>query len=420
MLYAIISDIHANAAALRATLADAHRRGVKRVVCLGDVVGYGPAPKEALALVRRTAAACIAGNHDSAVSGARDINDFNDFAADAVSRHQVMLGKTEKEWLRRLPHVWTSPPFKLPQSGESVRFACAHGSFDDPQAFNYIFEADDAAASWNARSEPLLFVGHTHVPALFVLGASGTPHKLEPTSFVMEPGKRYIVNPGSVGFPRSGTGACFSSYCIFNDSTAAVEFVTVPFDLRSVMPAGGAEHVRKGRKTAIAISSAAVAAALAGAAAYWLAPRERTVTRVETKIERRVETRTVVQTVQATNAIPPEATAATAADALFETVRSETMLISPDVRKLYLAMALTPDSPKVHVRMRFWNGFGSLIGEETIQVSQRCGGKGGRVIKVPETAVRMVADVRKARGAGACGIARWWCSPNPANGRKRQ
>ena len=86
-------------------------------------------------------------------------------------------------------------------------------------------------ASWEARTEQLLFVGHSHRPGIFVLGASGTPHRLDATDFTLEDGKRYIVNPGSVGYPRSGD--CRSSYCIYDDESRTVEFRSLPFDLDS-------------------------------------------------------------------------------------------------------------------------------------------------------------------------------------------
>ena len=81
MRYAIISDIHANLEALERVLADAKSCGAERIICLGDVVGYGPRPAETLARVRSACAAIVAGNHDDAVSGRMDASDFIDLAA---------------------------------------------------------------------------------------------------------------------------------------------------------------------------------------------------------------------------------------------------------------------------------------------------------------------------------------------------
>ena len=220
MRYAIISDVHANEAALRAVLTDAADEQVEKIICLGDVLGYGPEPVAALELVYRRAHVCLAGNHDDAVCGRFPVEDFTEFAAAAVARHRAAITHEAKDWLAHLPYTC-----------EFEGFACAHGDFSDPQNFNYVLEAEDAVPSWEARTEQLLFVGHSHRPCIFVLGASGTPHRIDAADFTLEDGKRYIVNPGSVGYPRSGD--CRSSYCIYDDAERTVEFRSLPFDLDS-------------------------------------------------------------------------------------------------------------------------------------------------------------------------------------------
>ena len=218
MRYAIISDVHANEAALRAVLTDANDARAEKVICLGDVLGYGPDPVAALELVYRRVHVCLAGNHDDAVCGRFPVEDFTDFAAEAVKRHRAAITQKAIDWLRHLPYTCAFEGF-----------ACVHGDFADPKHFDYILEPQDAVPSWSERPEPLLFVGHTHQPGIFVIGASGTPHRLDGMDFTLEDGKRYIVNPGSVGYPRSG--ACRSSYCIYDDQSRTVFFRTLPFDL---------------------------------------------------------------------------------------------------------------------------------------------------------------------------------------------
>ena len=220
MRHAIISDVHANESALRAVLTDAVDARADKVICLGDVLGYGPEPVAALELVYRCAHVCLAGNHDDAVSRRFPVEDFTDFAAAAIARHRAALSQEAIDWLRRLPYTC-----------EFDGFACVHGDFSDPKHFNYILEPQDAQPSWKERPEQLLFVGHTHQPGIFVVGASGSPHLLAGVDFTLEDGKRYIVNPGSVGYPRSG--ACRSSYCIYDDQSRTVFFRTLPFDLDS-------------------------------------------------------------------------------------------------------------------------------------------------------------------------------------------
>jgi predicted phosphodiesterase len=218
MRYALVSDLHGNLQAWRAVLRDIAASRVERILCLGDVVGYGPNPAEVLESVYAEAHRIVLGNHDAALCGRMDTSRFNDEARQIlewtrsrVSRDAVKLAAT-----------W---PLQLQGPG----FRCAHATFDAPARFGYVEEPADAAACWAAAPDPLLFVGHTHRPEVFVLGASGTPHRIDAQDFVVEPGKRFLVNVGSVGQPRDGDPrAC---YVIFEPATGSVYFRRVPFDL---------------------------------------------------------------------------------------------------------------------------------------------------------------------------------------------
>ena len=252
MRYAVISDIHANMSALRAVLSDAAAQGADAVVCLGDVVGYGPLPKESLALVRRSAAIVLAGNHDDAVSGRQGSDDFIDLAGEAISRHREALNADELDWLRTLPY------------GCRLEGAiAAHGDFTAPKAFNYIDDEASATDNFNATDAQLMFVGHTHVPGIFLTGRSGRVYRLGPRDFTLEDGKRYIVNPGSVGYPRESDGACYSSYVLYDTAERTVCFRTLPFSVASVMQRGTVPRRRLGLVlAAILLALAAIASAL--------------------------------------------------------------------------------------------------------------------------------------------------------------
>jgi predicted phosphodiesterase len=220
MRYAIVSDIHANLGAWKTALADIADMKVDRIICLGDVVGYGAEPVEVLESVHRKAFAVLMGNHDAAVCGKMDPQVFTSRAQQAVRRHREQVSEKGLNWLSQLPLVLNAP-----------RFRCAHGDFSAPAAYNYILDAEEALPSWQSASEQLLFVGHTHCPGIHVIGKSGTPHALPSGDFTLEKGKRYIVNPGSVGYPRLREGR--STYCIFDDHAQTVVFRSLPFDHES-------------------------------------------------------------------------------------------------------------------------------------------------------------------------------------------
>jgi len=229
MRYAFISDVHANLTALQSVLNDISRLKVDQIICLGDTMGYGPQPAETLELIYQVAEIHLLGNHDAAVCGKLNPVIFSPSARKAVLKHREMVGGQALKWLESMPLTLKAPDF-----------LCAHGDLSKPGAFNYIISEADALPSWNATHEQLLFVGHTHLAAIYVIGASGAPHYLDPCDFILEPGKRYIINPGTVGYPRSGKFE--STYCIYDSDEKSIVFRHLPFDYiaynRSLAAAG--------------------------------------------------------------------------------------------------------------------------------------------------------------------------------------
>lgn len=218
MQYAIISDIHANLQAWNAVLLDIRSLKADRIICLGDIVGYGPNPAEVLKSVHANVDHLALGNHDAVICGKIDASLFNESAREIILWTRNQLNNHAIKFLQTLP---------LTLDGGSFR--CAHGEFSEPAAFNYVIDPEDAMPSWEAIDEQLLFIGHTHQSAIFLLGRSGTPRVVDAQDFVLEPGKRFLVNVGSVGQPRDGeTRAC---YCIFDSDNCSVCWRRIPFDL---------------------------------------------------------------------------------------------------------------------------------------------------------------------------------------------
>ncbi|MEI6970630.1 MAG: metallophosphoesterase family protein [bacterium] len=218
MRYAIVSDIHSNLQAWNAVLLDIRSLGVDRIICLGDIVGYGPNPVEVLESVHANVDHFVLGNHDAVICSKLDDELFADSARTVLEWTRQRVGRNAAAFLSRLP---------LTLDGGTFR--CAHGDFADPGYFNYVTEPHEAMPSWNAVGEQLLFVGHTHLPSIFLLGRSGTPHRVPAQDFVIEPEKRYIVNPGSVGQPRDGDAR--ASYCVYDQDAGEVRWRRIPFDI---------------------------------------------------------------------------------------------------------------------------------------------------------------------------------------------
>lgn len=220
MRYAFVSDIHANIQAWQKVAEDIKSNNVDRIICLGDVIGYGPNPSEVLHDLRYKVDAFVLGNHDAAICGKLDESLFNDDA-------RVLLTWTRKQLSSQDITFLGTFPLTLVGDG----FLCAHGEFAEPGSFDYVLEANEALPSWKATNSNLLLVGHTHEPALYVMGASGTPRTVEPQDFVVDPQKRYFVNIGSVGQPR--TADMRASYCIYDTEIRAIYWRRVAFDVEA-------------------------------------------------------------------------------------------------------------------------------------------------------------------------------------------
>ncbi len=218
MKFAIISDIHANLQAWLAVSADMGTLPIDRVIHLGDLIGYGPNPREVMSLAYHRIDYNLMGNHDAAVLNKLNLDKWNRRARQMIrwTRNQLT-----EEQLKQLS--------KAPLSLSNRQFRCTHSECSRPGEFYYVQEAKHALHSWRAVSEQLIFIGHTHIPKIFVLGSSGEPHELEAQSFMCEEGKRYIVNVGSVGFPRNESD--HASYVYFDDEEMTVYWRRVPFDV---------------------------------------------------------------------------------------------------------------------------------------------------------------------------------------------
>lgn len=241
MRYAIISDVHGNLEALEAVVQAVRRERADAVISLGDIVGYGADPAQAIALVRSLdAAVSLAGNHEWGVLGKTSLSYFNAHAARAVEWTRSVLGKEDREYLEGLP-----------LTGERGGAAFVHGSLDDPAAFNYILSAADASLMGASMRLPLAFVGHSHVPGIYALaGAQAVACAGEKAALL--PGRRYVVNAGSVGQPRDGDPR--AAYAVYDDTERTVEIRRVSYDveraqekiLRAGLPAYLAHRLGEG------------------------------------------------------------------------------------------------------------------------------------------------------------------------------
>ncbi len=225
----LLSDIHSNCEALEACLAAAP--GCDMVVNLGDIVGYGASPNEVTERARGLGKFFVRGNHDKAVTGLTDLNDFNPVAAVAALWTRDQLTQENSAWLRALPQG----PLSIVEAPDAQ---FVHGSPLDED--EYVVNSEEAFASLRQSAAPITFFGHTHLQGGFYDNGAGddafypeykTVGKSESWEFTLEKGVRYLINPGSVGQPRDGDWR--AAFATFDTGTRTVSFRRVPYDLKT-------------------------------------------------------------------------------------------------------------------------------------------------------------------------------------------
>jgi len=216
--YAVLADIHGNLEALEAVLADAQRAGAERVLCLGDIVGYGANPKECLDIVRERDAVIVAGNHDWAAAGNVGVDYFNADARDSVEWTRGQLTEPDIAFLKEL---------KLVNVFDQVTLV--HGSPFSPEYFEYLQTSYDVQVAFDHMDTRLCFVGHSHVPVMFT-DTDPLDYFLR-EEYELPAETKVIVNVGSVGQPRDlDPRAC---YAIYDDEGRAVWLRRIEYDLQA-------------------------------------------------------------------------------------------------------------------------------------------------------------------------------------------
>ncbi len=224
----LLSDIHANLEALEASLAVVP--SFDAVVNLGDIVGYGASPNEVTARTRDLGKIFVRGNHDKAVTGLLDLDDFNPMAASAAIWTRNELTSENLDWLRTLPQG----PVALPDFPQVL---LVHGSVQDED--EYVVSLGDALAPLLTLATPLTFFGHTHLQGGFFVNDSSadgfrpeyrTVGQAESVALHLKPDARYLINPGSVGQPRDGDWR--AAFALFDTDAQVVHFHRTPYNLK--------------------------------------------------------------------------------------------------------------------------------------------------------------------------------------------
>ncbi len=203
---AVISDIHANLAALKVIIADIKAHQIKRVWCLGDIVGYGPQPNECIEELRKLPLISVAGNHDLGIINRLDLTCFNQPGQIAIEWQRQRLSVNSVNFLKSL----------APKEHPVPEVIMVHASLRDP-AWEYIYSAKLAADNIERLAAKICFFGHTHLPIIY-WKENGSELKtiILPVNeeYALTGNSRWLINPGSVGQPRDNNPK--AGYIIFD------------------------------------------------------------------------------------------------------------------------------------------------------------------------------------------------------------
>jgi predicted phosphodiesterase len=224
MRLAIISDVHANLEALRATLGDIACRRVDQIVCLGDIVGYHSEPETCIALLRQAGALCVAGNHDRAVAGQITTETFSALAARAVAWTRARLSADDLEYLARLPlQASIQDELVMVHGALHPETGCESVRLDSDERRRLSFSALIAHSS---RARICAF-GHTHHLGIYEL--RGEQMRMNQGEEVATSGQAYyLVNPGTVGQPRSSEKR--ATYLVLDATLGVIAVRRVEYD----------------------------------------------------------------------------------------------------------------------------------------------------------------------------------------------
>lgn len=217
---AIIADIHSNLPALEAVMCELDQLGVKQGVVLGDVVGYGPHPRECIELVKARGFSVIKGNHDNAVATGNTSLGFSNYAKWVVEWSQELLSEDDLYWLESLPSQIINDDW-----------LALHGAPVDKTFFNaYVYRMtyEENLSNINGRDIKICFHGHTHMPTVYYRNKSGD-HQDKEKSLSLEKHIASLVCPGSVGKTRSQIPV--AEFALFNRKSYELQFYNVDYDL---------------------------------------------------------------------------------------------------------------------------------------------------------------------------------------------
>jgi len=219
----IIADVHANRPALLRVLEELERQNVNRILCLGDIVGYGPHPADCIDILIESGVLCLRGNHDHMVGNGAPVPSMH---GDGLLAAQWTIGHLDQQrrnWLLTLPlQIRYSP------------WMAVHGAPQDPTFFNaYIYDRTaDSNLDWMKQNGfDFCLHGHSHLQGCFTLKGDHAVRQFGTIDVSLK--GPVLICPGSVGQPRSGYSE--AEYAILYPDTHRLVTMRCGYDIETTI-----------------------------------------------------------------------------------------------------------------------------------------------------------------------------------------
>lgn len=220
---AVISDIHGNLEALNAVLEAIKNKGISKVICLGDIIGYGPNPIECLNLLLKNNCIILKGNHESML--------LNETSQDKCSS----LAKLSNKWTKQKISYELIPLFKnFPYFFQEFPFLYVHSAYYHHLKWPYIYKTSCIKEAFGELDYKAIFFGHTHRAQIMTkeknTGNISSEFILDRKSIKLQNDKIYYINVGSIGQPRDNSIKASFVICSYDENQIIIDFHRIDYD----------------------------------------------------------------------------------------------------------------------------------------------------------------------------------------------
>jgi len=214
MRIAVLSDIHSNKQALQAVQQSIQEHSIDTIWSTGDFVDYGADPVFVMEWAISSVEYGVLGNHDAVMVDRTSPENFNRYARRSIPYTMQQLGENHLQWLSSLP---------LEQEIAGVRLV--HASPAHPERWTYLISPGQAQMMFDYFPEPVCFYGHTHLQ-----GGFDSDGQIYGEGIIqLKSGRKYLINPGSVGQPRDGDARW--GYALYDTDAGEVELIRGEYNI---------------------------------------------------------------------------------------------------------------------------------------------------------------------------------------------